>query len=59
MIREAVYTITEAAGELGVERHTIRRWIDSGKLPAETVGRVVLIPRWAVKNLQEQRKAPR
>jgi excisionase family DNA binding protein len=28
-------TIEEAATELGVSRHTIRRWINSGPLPAE------------------------
>ena len=43
MIREQVYTITEAARLLGVNRVTIRRWIKTGKLNAENIGGVVLL----------------
>lgn len=34
-ITESFYTLTEVAGWLGVERHTIWRWVRSGKLPAQ------------------------
>ena len=32
------YRIAEAAGLLGVSDDTVRRWIDSGRLPASRVG---------------------
>ena len=34
----ASYRIAEAAGLLGVSDDTVRRWIDSGRLPAHRVG---------------------
>lgn len=48
MIREQVYTLTEAARLLGVNRATIRRWIKVNKLNAENIGGVVLLPRQQV-----------
>lgn len=45
-------TLTEAAAHLGVERHTISRWIGSGKLDAQKIGRIVLIERASVEKLK-------
>ena len=55
MIREQVYTITETAKLLGVNRVTIRRWIKAGKLHAENIGGVVLIPKWEVELLKTKK----
>lgn len=44
-------TAEEAAHLLGVERHTIARWIRSGRLSGEQIGRVLLIPRVEIENL--------
>jgi excisionase family DNA binding protein len=52
MIRDQVYTLTEAAEVLGVNRVTIRRWIAAGKLEAETIGGVVLISRKVIDHLK-------
>ena len=55
MIREQVYTITEAAGLLRVNRATIRRWVRSGKLDAENIGGVVLLQKRQVDFIRRQR----
>ncbi len=57
-IREQVYTLTEAASLLRVNRLTIRRWIQGGKLPAETIGGVVLLDRRAIDRLAMRRSTP-
>ncbi len=57
MIREKVYTLTESADKLGVNRLTIRRWIKSGKLEAERIGGVVLIERSIIDSLKTSREA--
>lgn len=44
-IADQFYTLTEAAAELGLERHTLWRWIKAGQLEAQRVGGVVLIER--------------
>ena len=54
-IREQVYTLTEAAELLGVNRLTVRRWIQAGKLSAETIGGVVLLDRKAIDELVKER----
>jgi len=38
------YSVNEAAELCGVSRMTISRWLKSGKINAETVGRTKLIP---------------
>ncbi len=45
------YTLTQAAERLGVERHTVWRWIKAGKLDAQKVGGVVFIERQAVERM--------
>ena len=55
MIREQVYTITEAAKLLGVNRATIRRWIKANKLYAENIGSVVLLQKSQVHLISRQR----
>lgn len=50
-IAEHFYTLTEAAARLGVERHTVWRWIKAGKLSAQKVGGVVFIEKAAVETL--------
>lgn len=49
------YTIQEAAAYLKVERHTVGRWIQEGRFPAEKVGTVILIERAAIEKLLERR----
>ena len=55
-IREYVYTIREAAHVLSVNRDTVRRWVNAGKLSGESIGGAVLLPRWAVEMLKEERE---
>lgn len=38
------YRVIEAAEILGVSDDTVRRWIDSGRLPAETRGNRTVVP---------------
>ena len=57
MIRDYVYTIREAAEVLSVDRDTVRRWMLAGKLSGESIGGAVLVPRWAVEMLKEEREA--
>lgn len=57
VIREKVYTLTEAAELLGVNRITIRRWIATGKLQAESIGGVVLIDREAIHSIKASRES--
>ena len=45
VVADLFYTLTEAATLLGVNRLTVRRWIDSGRLESQRVGGVVLIER--------------
>ena len=51
-IAEHFYTLSEAAAYLGVNRITIRRWIQAGKFEAQTVGGVVFIERSVVERLK-------
>ncbi len=52
MISEKFYTLTEAAERLQVERHTIWRWVRSGKLAAQKAGGVVFIEKRLVDRLR-------
>jgi len=40
---------TQAAEELGINPSTIRRWIESGIIPARRIGRNYQIPRQVIK----------
>ncbi len=51
-IAEHFYTLTEAADYLRVERHTVWRWIRSGKIKAQKVGGVVFIERTVVEDMK-------
>jgi excisionase family DNA binding protein len=42
-LQDEYSTISEAARDLGVTRQTVSRWIASGQLPAERIGREKLI----------------
>jgi len=50
------YTEKQAARMLGVNRITIWRWIKSGRFNIQHVGREVLIPKWEVELIRENRK---
>jgi excisionase family DNA binding protein len=42
-VADSYYTLNQAAEVLGIDRHTIWRWIAAGKLASEKVGGTVLI----------------
>jgi len=42
-IADNYYTLSQVADELGVTRQTVSRWIKSKKMPAEKIGREILI----------------
>ena len=44
-IKDSYYTVSQAAKELGVTRQSISRWLNTGVLSAEKVGREKLIPK--------------
>lgn len=49
-------TITQAARTLRVNRLTIRRWIEAGKLTATLVGRTKFIPSSEVEIKKKERE---
>ena len=53
-VNEVFFTLTEAATELDVERHTLWRWIKAGKLDAQKIGNVVLIEKRLIKNVKRK-----
>jgi excisionase family DNA binding protein len=55
-IRERVYTLTETANLLEVNRLTVRRWIRAGRLVGETIGGVVLLDREAIDRMKIKRR---
>ena len=57
MIRDYVYTIQEAAAALGVNRETVSRWLKAKRLSGENIGGVVLLPKWAVEMVKQEREA--
>ena len=57
MIRDYVFTIQEAADDLSMNRITVSRWLKAGSLSGETIGGVVLVPRWTVEMLKQEREA--
>jgi excisionase family DNA binding protein len=42
-LKDRYFSVSQAAKEIGVTRQAIHRWIASGKIPAEKVGRETLI----------------
>ena len=52
-LKDKYLTIAQAAKELGVTRQTISRWIKKGHVPAEKVGRVVLISKDSLNKYQQ------
>lgn len=42
-LRDRFYTVTETANRIGVTRQTVSRWIRSGDIKTESVGREKLI----------------
>ena len=54
-VADHFYILREAAERIGVERHTVWRWIRDGKLQAQKVGGVVLIEKRTVEQLARQR----
>ena len=54
-IAEQFYTLAEAAKRLGVERHTVWRWIKAGRMDSQKVGGVVFIERRVVDDLIKKR----
>ena len=56
MIRDYFYTLTEAASVLAMNRLTIRRWLDAGKLTGEHIGATVLIPRWEIEAIAAMKR---
>ena len=53
-ISEIFYTLSEAASELGVGRHTIWRRIKAGNLESQKVGGVVFIERKLIGEMKTQ-----
>ena len=51
-IHSTFCTLADAAVDLGVERHTISRWVKSGKLESQKIGDIVLIERTVVGKLK-------
>ncbi len=50
-IAQHFYTLAEAANRLGVERHTVWRWIKAGRMDSQKVGGVVFIEKGIVERL--------
>lgn len=55
-IADYFFTETQAAKELGVNRITIWRWINSGRFNIQRIGRIVFIPKWEVEILKTKTK---
>ena len=55
-LKDTYFTISEAAEELKVTRQTVSRWIASGILPAEKVGRETLIDKVVIRHYYERRR---
>lgn len=52
-ITDYFYTAQQAATVLNINRITIWRWMKSGKVTFQQVGREVLIPKWEVDLIAE------
>ena len=58
-ILDYFYTEKQVAELLGVNRITIWRWIKDGKFNIQHVGREVLIPKWEVELIKEEKRSDR
>lgn len=56
-VKDFFLTMTQTAELLAVNRITVRRWLKRGILTGESVGTATLIPRAAVEQLAQHRKA--
>ena len=54
-LKDKYFTISEAAQEFGVTRQTISRWVASGKIPAEKIGRETLIEKTQLERHEDDR----
>ena len=54
-IRKGYYILEDAAAQLQVTDVTVWRWIKSGKIKAEPLGRNVFIPKSEVEGLKRER----
>ena len=57
-LRLMFMTAKEAATALKVHQRTIRRWVQSGKLRGETIGKITLVLRVDVRNLRLKNVLP-
>ncbi len=55
-IADFFFTEQEMADYLGVNRLTVWRWIRAGKIDAQSIGGVVLIPKWEAELLKGSRR---
>ncbi|MBM3154858.1 MAG: helix-turn-helix domain-containing protein [Chloroflexi bacterium] len=56
---ERLITVREAAAEYGKNMETVRRWIWSGKLPAQKLGNQLFIKRSDLRALHRKRQSER
>ncbi len=54
-LKDTYFTISEAAKKLNVTRQTISRWIASGKIHGERVGRETIIAKEELHRVQHER----
>lgn len=54
-LKDTYFTISEAAKELGVTRQTVSRWIATGQISTERIGRETLIAKHELKEYQHER----
>ena len=52
------YTLPEAAEELSLGLSTVKSEVSKGNIKSKSVGRRVIIPRWALLEYLEQPKQP-
>ncbi len=55
-LSELYVSIGNAAKLLSVNRLTIRRWINQGKLQAEAIGRTTIVSKEELKRIAQERK---
>lgn len=58
-LKDTYYTVSEAVKKFGITRQTIYRWIASGELSAEKVGRETLIKKREISRYIDERQLTR